>query len=261
VFKAAGILGLGCCGVLAVGCGGGLPDAQAEILSNLASAGFRADDVQVVGDAVYVGRDAHVTLEASREMLQTGEGGPEQYRTTNLVDTGAVHRICLSPTATFTSYSRLSQGLDLALQNYNQLGLCFTMVRGTASGCDAVITVATTTGAGANSGFPSGGRPYRNINVGTGLNTSSVDVVEHVLTHELGHTLGLRHSDYYYQAVSCNGSTTNEGTAGVGAILIPGTPSTASPNGSIMNTCFPANATGEFTSTDIVALRALYQQC
>ena len=94
--------------------------------------------------------------------------------------------------------------------------------------------------------------------VGTGLNSYSVDVNEHVITHELGHAIGFRHSDYYNRSISCGGSATNEGTAGVGAILIPGTPSTATSGGSVMNSCFSSSSTGTWTSSDRTALNYLY---
>ncbi|HYO70717.1 MAG TPA: zinc-dependent metalloprotease [Archangium sp.] len=256
MFKRAAVLVVSCGAVLA-GCGVDPQAENQEIISNLIEAGFPAGDIQVVDEAVYVGRDAHVSLEASREMLQPGEGSAEQYRTTNLVSTSLVTKICVNPTATFNSYSKLSQGLDLAIQNYNALGLCFSIARGPTTGCSANITAQTTTGSGGSAGFPSGGKPYGTINIGTGLVNYTVDVVEHVITHELGHALGLRHSDYYNLASSC-GSGTNEGTAGVGAILIPGTPSTSTVGGSLMNACFRSTETGEFTSTDITAFRYLY---
>ncbi|MFY2559970.1 M57 family metalloprotease [Corallococcus terminator] len=220
-------------------------------------AGFPATDIEVVDGVVYVGGDAAVSLQASREMLQTDKGSQEQYRTTNLISS-SIRKICVNPTSTFNSYSRLSQGLDLAIQNYNQLGLTFTLARGPTTGCNANITATTTSGAGGSSGFPSGGNPYGTLNIGTGLNTYSVDVNKHVLTHELGHTIGFRHSDYYNRAISCGGAAVNEGSGGVGAILIPGTPSTATVGGSLMNSCFPSSTTGEFTKSDVAALRGLY---
>ncbi|WP_163995596.1 M57 family metalloprotease [Pyxidicoccus caerfyrddinensis] len=253
MFKRTAVLVVSC-GALLTACG---TDADAqleneEIISNLIEAGYPADTIMVAEGAVYVGRDAHVSLEASRELLQRGEGSAEQYRTNNLVDTSVVKKICINPTSTFNSYIRLSQGLDLAIQNYNVLGLSFTMARGPTTGCDANITAQVTSGAGGSSGFPSGGRPYGVINIGTGLMSYSLDVNEHLITHELGHTLGFRHTDFF-NAASCGG---NEGSSGVGAILIPGTP-TSDPS-SLMNSCFRSTSTGEFSQYDIVALNYLY---
>ena len=242
---------------LLAGCGADPQTENQEIVSNLIEAGFPADDIMVVDGAVYVGRDAHVTLEASREMLQPGKETPEQYRTTNLVGT-SVTKICVVPTSPFNSYSQLSAGLDLAIDNYNSQGLSFTLVRGSAAGCSATISAKTTTGTGGSSGFPSGGKPYGTINIGTGLQSYSVDVNEHVITHEIGHTIGFRHSDYYNRSISCGGAATNEGASNVGAILIPGTPSTAKVGGSIMNSCFRSTETGEWTSSDRTALQYLY---
>lgn len=247
------------CSALASGCGGdptAVTGEQQEIISNLVQAGFPASDIMVIGDAVYVGRDAHVTLQASREMIATAPGSTkEQYRTTNLVS--GKTKICINPTAAFNSYSKLSAGLDLAIANYNALALVFDFARGPTSGCSANISAVTTSGVGGSSGFPSGGNPYGQINIGTGLQSYSTDVNEHVITHELGHTIGLRHSDYYNRSISC-GTGGNEGSAGVGAILIPGTPSTATVGGSVMNSCFRSTETGEFTASDKVALETIY---
>jgi hypothetical protein len=255
MFKKAAVL-VASCGALLTGCGADVQAENEEIISNLIKAGFRADDIMVNNDAVYVGRDAHVTLAASLEMLEPGKESAEQYRTTNLVSLSKT-KICINPTSTFNSYTRLSQGLDLAIANYNALPLSFDMARGPTTGCSANITAQTTSGTGGSAGFPSGGNPYGTINIGTGLNTYSVDVNEHVITHELGHTVGFRHSDYYNRAISC-GSGGNEGDGGVGAIHISGTPTTATVGGSIMNSCFRSTETGEFTSSDVTALNALY---
>ncbi len=249
MFKKAAVFAVSC-GAVLMGCGADLESENQEIISNLIEGGYSVDDIMVVEGAVYLERDIHVTLQASRERLQRGEGTAEQYATTNLVSS-SVKKICINPTSTFNSYSRLSQGLDLAIANYNALGLSFTMARGPTTGCQANITARTMSGAGGSAGFPSGGLPYSSINIGTALQSYSVDVNEHVITHELGHAIGLLHSDLYNS--SCGGSGV---PGGVGAILIPGTP--ASDPQSLMNACFSASATGEFSYYDKVALNYLY---
>lgn len=231
-------------------------DETQEIVENLVQAGFPANDIMIVDGAVYVGRDAHVTLEASREMLETDLATAEQYRTTNLVASSRT-RICINPTSAFNSYSRLSQGLDRAIANYNGQPIRFDFIRGPASNCHANIAARTMSGTGGSAGFPSGGNPYGAINIGTGLQSYSLGVNEHVITHELGHAIGFRHSDYFNRRISC-GSGGNEGSAGVGAIHIPGTPTGASVGGSLMNSCFRSTETGNFSSSDITALNYLY---
>ncbi|WP_324291384.1 hypothetical protein [Corallococcus sp. bb12-1] len=73
MFKQVAVLAMACSALL-VGCGSDSQTEQEEIISNLIEAGFPADDIRVADDAVYVGGDAHVTLAASREMLQVPRG-------------------------------------------------------------------------------------------------------------------------------------------------------------------------------------------
>ena len=247
------------CSALTFGCSTERDSAEdtQEIIDNLVQAGFPADDIMVSEGVVYVGRDAAVSLAASREMLETDRSTQEQYRTTNLVST-ATRVICVNGAA-FTG--TFSTALNNAIANYNGRALSFTMRRttGSTTGCNATITARVSGGTGGSSGFPSGGRPFNTINIGSGLRTGfSVATVTHVMTHELGHTIGFRHSDFFNRSISCGGAATNEGNGGVGAILIPGTPSGATVGGSIMNSCFRQNETGRFTASDITALNALY---
>ena len=251
------------CGLMAFGCAvqpadGTHTEDNDEIISNLITAGFPADDIQIYDGIVYVGNDAAVTLEASREMLEglAGEDVYKQYRTTNLVSS-SIDTICVNGSA-FSG--TLSSALDMAIDNYNGLNLTFSMVRTSsrnAPGCDATITAKIASGAGGSAGFPKGGNPYGTINIGSGTTAYGVDTTEHVITHELGHCVGLRHSDYFDRSISC-GTGGNEGSAGVGAIHISGTPTGATVGGSIMNSCFRANENGEFTSSDRTALQTLY---
>jgi hypothetical protein len=245
------------CGALLVGCGvDSQEDEGQEIVANLIAAGFPENDIQMFDGEYYVGMDGKVDLETSREMAQQPATTDEQYRTTNLVGS-SVSKICVIPSSSFNSYSRLSAGLDLAIENYNKLGLRLTFVRGNPGGCTATISARTTSGTGGSAGFPKGGKPYGTINIGVGLQNYSADVNEHVITHELGHCIGFRHSDYYDRSISC-GSGGNEGASNVGAIHIPGTPTDARVGGSVMNSCFRSSETGEWSSSDVTALNYLY---
>jgi hypothetical protein len=248
--------------MLAFGCAQEMSETD-EIVDNLVQAGFPADDIMIVDGKVYVGRDAEVNLAASREMLHTPDSAPEQYRTTNLVRTStvstAMRKICINGSA-FTGV--FSDALDRAIQNYDQRVLTFAMERTPgATGCSFTINGVIVPGlVGGSSGFPSGGAPFGTINIGGGLSTFDVNTIEHVIAHEIGHTIGFRHSDYFDRSISCNGAAINEESppSGLGAIHIPGTPTGAVVGGSLMNSCFRTIETGEFSATDLTALNRLY---
>lgn len=241
---------------LAFGCSE-QPSETQEIIDNLVEAGFPADDIMVVDGVVYTGRDAVVTLQASREFLEVDpSSSQEHYRASNLVS-ASVRTICINGAA-FTG--TLSTGLNMAIANYNALGLTFQMQRttGSTSGCNAAITARVISGTGSSAGFASGGLPYPEINIGSGTVQYGLDVIEHLITHELGHTMGFRHTDYFNRSISC-GTGGNEGDGGVGAIHIPNTPTGATVGGSVMNSCSRSNETGEFTAPDIAGLQELYR--
>ncbi len=251
---------------LALGCTGdshtvdsGPVDSIDEIVDNLRAAGYPDSEIEIRDDgAVLVGGDAVVTLAASSEMI-TADAEDDlafrQYRTGGLIFP-SMGLICIDGSALSGT---LSDALDAAIANYTDLWLTFDMVRisGSTVGCDATIIASVVGGSTAESGFPSGGLPFPTIKIGTDV-ASQLGVATHDITHQLGHCIGLRHSDYYDRAISCGGSAGGEVPDVWGTVHIPYTPVDATYNGSVMNTCHNPGSTGVFTPSDITALKRLY---
>lgn len=209
--------------------------------------------------------DIHFTYE--QLMASIGDGtGPraEQYRTTNLV-TGSPRTIKVlgyqnGSGDAGTLDASMVTGLQQAIANYNalNLGLTFTLSFGSVTTGQNIVVCRQVGSAGGSAGFPTGGNPYHTVLINSGTTSFGLKVLEHVTTHEIGHCVGLRHTDYFNRSISC-GSGGNEGDAGVGAIHIPGTPTTTSIDmASVMLACFDANETGEFSAFDVTALKYLY---
>lgn len=199
----------------------------------------------------------------SHELVIANE---EHYRTTNVVSTPSTgsRTITVSMATGFPSY--YYTGLDNALARYNGYGLKINFVR-VASGGEIHISGSnlgtTSTGGcilGQAAGFPSGsGNPSSGFTLSTSSCATSylnsARKADEVIAHEIGHCIGFRHTDYMNRS-SC-GQNANEGTAGVGAIHIPGTPTTVSGNyKSWMMAC--TDGSPSFSSADGVALNYVY---
>lgn len=208
--------------------------------------------------------DIAISVSQMNKMLaskieKTGVNG-EQYRTNNLVSQGRTIRVIGYTGNNVNGLdSKMQTALQWAVANFNRLNinLNFTLTFGTNyNSYDMVVYRVSSSGGGGSAGFPSGGAPNKFIQINSGTSSYDTNVVEHVITHEMGHSVGLRHTDYFNRAYSC-GSGGNEGDGGVGAVLVPGTPSNIDPN-SIMLACFSSGEDGEFGTYDRVALEYLY---
>ncbi|OJJ16143.1 hypothetical protein BKI52_35850 [marine bacterium AO1-C] len=195
------------------------------------------------------------------DIAGTGLTG-EQYRTSNLVSVSGTRTISVIgyTGSGFALTSKMRTGLQWAINNYNRLNLRlrFTVSFAASTNADIVVYNNGASGGGGSAGFPSGGNPFKWVQINAGTDSFSTNVNEHVIGHEIGHCIGFRHTDYFNRSISC-GSGGNEGSAGVGAIHIPGTPTTnVNSSTSLMLACFNSGVDGEFTSSDITALNFLY---
>ena len=212
-----------------------------------------------VEELILLDGDIEVTREEYKELQRMVANGEKQYRTNNLVSRNRTYSVIgYTGGGGYGLSSRMRTGLQWAVNNYNRLNQSVRLSLSFSSSTSADLVVyrqPNNSGAGGSAGFPSGGRPYKWVQIYTGMDSYDNNTNEHVMTHEIGHCFGFRHTDYFSRQ-SC-GQNTNEGSSGVGANLIPGTPSGYDPN-SIMLSCFGANEDGEFGQYDRVAWNYLY---
>lgn len=178
----------------------------------------------------------------------------EHYRTTNLV-TGLPRTITVRYSGTNTA---ISNAVNAAISRYNAQNLQLRFSRVTSGG-NIVVTGVTGVAYIASAGFPSGGNPYNAIRFNTAYAGWNANTLASVMAHEMGHCIGMRHTDLACRQYSCGGSPVNEGSGGVGAIHIPGTPTAcnADPT-SWMLACIGNGVNRPFNANDVVALNFLY---
>ncbi|MCI1187803.1 zinc-dependent metalloprotease [Hymenobacter sp. DH14] len=233
---------------------------SADAMAQIKALGFSTQNVKVVEGGYVVEGDMLLTPEllASAPGYSTLRvGQDEQYRTTNLV--GSLPRvITVSISSSFPS--AYVSAIDEAIRRYNAEGLRISFRR-VSSGAEMPVKYSSNLGPGVlgqSGGFPSGGNPAPGFTlVPNVINSSNINYIATIMAHEMGHCVGMRHTDYYNRAYSCGGSASNEGASTVGAILIPGTPSTAEPN-SWMLACVGNGVNRPFTTNDRTALNYIY---
>lgn len=239
------------------------------VKSRIVSLGFSAEEVistdggfVVEGDIFISNEDIAASWIEDLQTLQIGDN--EQYNTTNLV-TGLprVITVFIKTSGSKSLPASYGTALDIALARYNAENLRVTFTR-VYTAAEGNIDITKASGSYlASAGFPtSNGNPYGSVQVnstaiGTGTSSTFNNYLATILAHEIGHCIGFRHTDYMDRSYSCGGATANEGASTVGAIHIPGTPTTADPN-SWMLACIGSNGNRPFNANDKTALSYLY---
>ncbi|HVI43379.1 MAG TPA: M57 family metalloprotease [Chitinophaga sp.] len=242
------------------------PDpVSADVLAQIKAQGFSTDNVRKDEDGYLVEGDILLTAEQLQTKVSTPTlrvANTEQYRTNNLVS--ALPRVITIKVVNLGT--AFVAGTDTAIARYNRLGLRMTFKRITSGTPNITIKGFNQGPSGGyitlgSSGFPSGGNPYGTIKMNTNQyaygSNPNVLYVGSVIQHEVGHCIGMRHTDYMNRAYSCGGSAVNEGDGGVGAVQIPGTPSGPDANSWMLACSNGGNRT--FNSNDVIALNYLYK--
>jgi Dual-action HEIGH metallo-peptidase len=198
-------------------------------------------------------------------------GGEEHYRTFNVVATpGTQVRTITISLANSNFPTVYASALQNTINRYNNLNLRIRFEQ-RSPGTSTNIQIRRSNLGGVNaqgfitlgqaSGFPSNGNPAPfftfNSNAAATPFFDTVTEVDDVLSHEVGHLIGFRHTDYLNRQSCGDGSFETAGT--IGAVYIPGTPTTgqvSATNNSWMMAC--SNGTPGFTSADVTALNYVY---
>jgi len=184
----------------------------------------------------------------------------KQYRTTYIVYPERTIHIRILNSGPEALSTDQQTGIVWAINDYNALniGLKFTYSRG-ANRDGHPIVAKRVNWLGNNSGeagFPTLGNPFHTIHVGN--TTLGRNYAKALMMHELGHCIGLRHTNWYKRNTTCeNVANDNEGRGWMGAVYIPGT-SAGDGNdwNSVMQACI-GDQQG-FSRDDKKALRAMY---
>jgi hypothetical protein len=238
---------------------------QEPIIAHVDGHSAKFDDARMVTeerpdgtvDHLYlVDEDIALTKDQLRQLQALDATLEKQYRTNNLVSDNTISVIGYTGNG-YALTSKMRTALQWAVNNYNALSTNKTFSLSFRASTSADIVVyrnVSNNGAGGQAGFPSGGKPFKWVQIYNGMNNYDTNTNEHVITHEIGHAMGLRHTDWFSRQ-SCGQSGESAGPDG--AVHIPGTPTGYDPN-SVMLSCFSSGEDGEFGFYDRVALEYLY---
>ncbi|RAJ11090.1 dual-action HEIGH metallo-peptidase [Chitinophaga skermanii] len=241
---------------------------DASIVQKIKALGFDTSRIIPMGKGFIVENDIYLSrtyLDSkvpSSPVIQIAK--TEQYRTYNIV-TGLprVIKVALDGSANTVFFQ---QAVDEAIARFNDLGYQLTFQR-VSTGQDILVKgyyeVSTSlgyAGDGVNdaTGFPDvNGNPASVININTYYisTVNSVGYTASIIQHEIGHTIGFRHTDYFNRA-SC-GINVAEPVNPLGAVQIPGTPSGADYR-SWMEACHAGTGSSTFSQYDMFALAYLF---
>ncbi|WP_440881820.1 M57 family metalloprotease [Tenacibaculum sp. C7A-26P2] len=214
---------------------------------------------------IVIENDIMTTENQLIELTHLKNNRTDQYYTNNLVTQGKIIKITgyNGGRSSFKLSEKGLKALKNAVAKFNDLNLSLTFIfeetKLWGAGDIFVYDMSRfNSSKGGRAGFPYKGKPYNEIQI-FNLDQHTQIENQHVLMHEISHSIGMRHTDWFGRN-SCKGDFEDEGDAGVGINHIDGTPNESYyDNTSIMLACpFNEEMTGEFNNNDVKSLKTLY---
>ncbi len=215
------------------------------LAQRLADMGFRTDMIVDEGDRFRVEGDIIIHKDALTGPVRTGPGGPRfQFHTNNLVAQSKMAQgLKVNLTGISSNAGWLAAARSAIVHWNNTYGTKIRLVEGTPA--DITIRFAILNpGVYAEASVPVNGNPGGTVDVSTSYNGLASSHKVWVLVHEIGHTLGYRHTNWD----DLNEEIYPEHTL-YGANHIPGTPFSADPN-SVMTGGVGSRSWSGFSSGD-----------
>ena len=250
-------------------------EISAETLAKIENLGFSTYEAKKIPEGYLVEGDIILTEENLINPSRTPSlifAQEEQYRTTNLVSRAKHDRIQIALDNSSSNHQNVfTAALEEAVRRYNNdvgtgYTLYFDIVSKSQSPDITIVAYYENSNVLGSAGFPtSAGDPYNQVRMntyhyGTGTDLTNVNYIATIIAHEIGHCIGMRHTDYMDRSFSCGGRKQNEEkpfSSGYGAIHIPGTPTSAD-NASWMLACVSRGTNRPFNANDKTALNHLY---